>query len=207
MEIKYEKNPILAALKRNRIITSLCAVALGVLFLVWADGSLALISKAIGVILMAGGIATAASHVLRKNLKIAGTFSLLGGVIIAVIGFWIFRNPDMLTGLIPTIVGVIVTISGVTDIFETLTLARQKYGRWWLSLIFAIATTALGLFLVFNPLAIAALLIRICGAVMIFDGASDLWIASRIDTVIRDAVQDSTVIDGEAVEIDEDKTE
>ena len=100
----------------------------------------------------------------------------------------IFAAGAMLIGIIllvwPStsllIMGILVMISGLINLGETFVLTRNKYGKWWISLIVSIVTIAAGIFLVRNAFNLASLITRIAGGILVFDGISDLWVVSRL---------------------------
>lgn len=199
MNNKPQRDEKLKAFKRNRIIITICAIVLGVLFVIWADRSLEVISQTIGIIILIGGVVIVVSNLVKRNTAFFSMASIVVGIVVAVIGIWIFLNPRVLSEVIPILIGVVVVASGLTDFWETVTLARQSYAKWWLSLILSIATIALGVLLIMRPFSAAKVLIRLCGLVMIFDGVSDLWMVSRISTVIENTIKDAEAIDADDI--------
>ena len=70
--------------------------------------------------------------------------------------------------------------TSLINLGETFVLTRNKYGKWWISLIVSIVTIAAGIFLVRNAFNLASLITRIAGGILVFDGISDLWVVSRL---------------------------
>ena len=117
-------------------------------------------------------------------------------------------NPKFLVALVPTIMGIIIIISGVVNLGETITIHREHGDGTLASFILAVLTIALGLLIFFNPFHTAALLVRVLAIVMIFNGISDLWIISRITGTIKDVEQDLKAVDTEGEFVDSgDKAE
>ena len=54
-------------------------------------------------------------------------------------------------------------------------LKRVDYPRWWLILVFALISIALGAILIWNPFAAASTLMMFVGASLCADGIMSLW--------------------------------
>ena len=181
----------------NRAIFSAGAIALGIVLLIWPAGSLVIIAKCVGIILAVGGIAAGVMY-YRDHESAVKSFLLVLALVMLICGVVIFLHPAELVKLFPTIVGILVMISGLINLGETFVLSRSKYGKWWISLIIAVITIALGVFIINKAFSLAALITRIAGGVLIFDGASHLWVISRISKASKEF---ESTVDGSAVEV------
>ena len=181
----------------NRAIFSVCAAVLGIVLLIWPAGSLLIIAKCIGVFLAGGGIAAGFMY-YRDHDSAMKSVLLILAVVMLICGVVIFLHPEELIKLFPTIVGILVMVSGLINLGETFVLSRSKYGKWWVSLIIAVITIALGVFIVNKAFSLATLITRIAGGVLIFDGVSHLWVISRIYKTSGGA---GTTVEGSAVEV------
>ena len=181
--------------KTNRLIFAIGALVIGIILLVWPGKSLMILGKCVGGLLAVGGLASAFLFI-KDHETASRSLLLVMAVIMLICGIVIFLHPDELVKLIPTIMGILVVISGVINLGETFLLNRRKYGRWWITLLVALATIAGGIFLISNAFNLAALITRIAGGILIFDGASDLWVLSRIHVSEK-----NEAVDVEAVEV------
>lgn len=181
----------------NRAIFSAGAIVLGIVLLIWPAGSLLIIAKCVGIILAVGGIAACVMY-YRDHESAIRSFLLVLALVMLICGGVIFLHPEELVKLIPTIVGILVMFSGLINLGETFILSHSKYGKWWISLIIAIITIGLGIFIINKAFSLAALITRIAGGVLIFDGASHLWVLSRIYKTSKEA---GSTVDGTAVEV------
>lgn len=178
----------------NRLVFCIGAIVIGSVFLIWPGKSLLLLAKCVGIVLAAGGIMAAVLYI-QDHADVWKIILLILGAIMLICGIVIFLHPDDLVKLIPTIMGVLVIISGVVNLGETLTLTRKHYARWWLSLLVALITIGLGVLLITKAFGIAAVITRVIGGVLVFDGLSDLWVVSRVSKAMKQAVQDASAID------------
>lgn len=193
--------------RTSRILFSIGAIALGIIFLIWPSSSLIVLAKIVGVILAAGGIVGIINFVTDKNAVYKG-FLLVVGICMIVIGIWIFRAPGNLVRLIPIVFGILVLVSGAVNMAETIDLGRYHYNMWWLSLVLGIVTILFGVLLITKPFGVASFITQLVGISLIFDGVSDLWIVSRISRAaktVKDAVQDAEAVDTTGTFVDDKK--
>ena len=98
------------------------------------------------------------------------------------------------------IIGVVVLIHGVHNVIQAIDLQKENYDKWWIALLFGILTVIFGGVLVYNPFGAVEMVVRMIGIFLIYDGASDMWILSRVFKVKRDKEK---IIDAEYVDLDE----
>lgn len=188
--------------RRDRILFSAGAIILGLILLIWPGGSLLLLGRCIGLILLAGGAVSAVLFLTDRDSSVRAFLMVMAAVMI-LSGIAIIRHPDDLIKLIPTCIGVLVLFSGIVNLGETFTLTKRKYGRWWISLLGAAVTVAVGLLLITRAFGAAAFITRIAGAVLTACGVKDLLVMRRVSSALRDAEQ--KIVDVDAVVIDETK--
>lgn len=187
-------------LKTNFLVDAIILVVLGLVLIFMPGVTLELLTKFIGgLVLFAGAVAVLSGILSKKQNVLEKNSSLTVGLIISVIGAWILINPHFFVSIIPVIAGVIILFSGLTNLGQTISLGKNKYGNWWIALILAIGTIAAGVFLVFKPFLAAAYLVRIIGAALVYNGVSNLWIISRMNKVEK--VNGQIVVDVESKDV------
>ncbi len=160
------------------------SLILGILLLLWPGSALRAVSYVAGVIVMAGGITSILAHFRSRNIGGGSAINLIVGIIVTLAGGWIFLHPEDFAAIIPTAIGYLIVLSGITNLLQTFTLSRAHYRRWWLSLLAAVLTIFMGMFLVNHAIGIAATMVRLAGAFLLFNGISDLWIGRRVDQYV-----------------------
>lgn len=160
------------------------SLILGILLLLWPGSALRAVSYVAGVIVMAGGITSILAHFRSRNMGGGSAINLIVGIIVTLAGGWIFLHPEDFAAIIPTAIGYLIVLSGITNLLQTFTLSRAHYRKWWLSLLAAVLTIFMGMFLVNHAIGIAATMVRLAGAFLLFNGISDLWIGRRVDQYV-----------------------
>lgn len=103
--------------------------------------------------------------------------------------------------IIPVVIGVIVVIHGVHNLFQAIELCKEKYDKWWVALLLGIVTIGFGVLLIYNPFEAVSTMVVLIGVFLIFDGISDIWIISRISKTAKAVVETVAALDVEAVEV------
>lgn len=194
----------LKRIKTNSIVTAILYAALGLVLLVWPSLSASIICTAIGAVLLVCGIVDFIIFLLHRDGSLYASSHLIIGIILAVMGVYVMTHPNLVSVVVPRIVGILICIHGVSDLGDALTLHRNGYFRWTAALILGILTLAMGLLLVLKPFTAFATVVRIIGLFLLYDGISDIWITSRVSKVLRQA---KSAAEAEATAVDVDFTE
>ena len=188
------------SLKWNYIIEALIMVVIGIALIIWPQGSLAVMAKALAVLLTLAGVIMVTSYFVHKERSLVKSGGLAFGIAISAIGAWMFLNPSPFIDFVPRLFGVFIIASGLTNLSQTLSLIRCSYRLWWLSLVFGLLTIILGGVLLFNPKFAENILVALIGVFLVFDGVTNIWTASRVSKFSR--AVDQEVRDREAIDVE-----
>lgn len=190
----------LKGLKANYTVSAGLCMALGLVLLIWPGTTTRLVCMLLGSVLLAYGGFQTVVCLINKEKTFFSQGMLIFGIVVAVVGLWILLRPEMIIMAVPLIIGVLIIIHGVHNVIQAVELQKEAYDKWWLALFFGILTVIFGGLLVYNPFEAAEAAIRIIGISLIYDGASDMWILSRVFKVKR---HKEKVIDAEYVDLDD----
>ena len=193
---------ILKKIKTNVIVSAFICIALGVILVFWPGLSVKVVCMAIGAVLVINGISRLLNFIFGRDGSVFSQMNLVMGIIITVIGGWILLQPGTIIAMIPILVGIIIVIHGINNLQQSVSLCQNRYYKWWIALLLGIITIGFGVLLVFNPFAAVDTLIRFIGLFLIYDGASDIWIMSRVSRNVKQARQemDALTVDGKEIE-------
>lgn len=217
--MEKKESAIDSFLKRAKLVTSLWAallIVLGIFLLINPDVVLIVVCRLIGLALLIYGVVLIISSIMAgspKERQQAGFFavsSMVFGIVLVAIGIFIFIRPGTIVGFVSILFAIILFTYGVHDIIEMQYLFRYQDVRWWISLIGAIVTIALGLIILLNPFGSAAVLMQITGIGLIFTGVSGILIngrssryAKKFEKEMRESentdASGNEIIDGQAV--------
>jgi len=134
-------------------------ILLGLLLLFNPDSASALISRLLGWVLIAFGIGFGISAIVSETGR-AG--KVIAAVALAVVGGWLTRNPLALAAWVGRVVGVLLVVDGVQDIFTL----RSRGQRFALPLL----VTVIGVVLILLPMTTTRLVFSLCGGVVLIIG-------------------------------------
>ena len=190
-------------IKANKITAAVLSVVFGVILMIWSGAAITVAFKIFGAVLAVGGIVAVISFLVSHDNSSLGLTSLIGGVVIIVLGAWIFMKPEGLASLFPIIIGIIVIVSGISDIGEAIRMNKTSYSRWYGSLIIGIVMIALGLVLILKPLGVANVIVKMIGIVLILNGVSDLYVIFGISSAAKEAKRAFNTVDAEATVVND----
>ena len=165
---------IIQDMKRNYFVNAVIMVILGLVLVIWPKSLGVLLCYLLGGALILMGIIQLVGFLRSERLGFYNKFSMLMGIVLILLGIWICTQPHIVLSIVPVVVGVIVLLHGVMDIQYTLDIKRTGNTKWWIALITAILTLAVGLVLVFKPFAAYEISMILLGIAMLYDGGSDL---------------------------------
>ena len=183
--VKIKLSNIANQAKKSKLVSGLAYIVLGIVLLFWPVASMAVICRMIGAFLLFVGIFTGATYFTLSQGTPYRILSLVAGVPLALFGLFLFMNPDFLAEFIPIIIGIIVIISGLTTLFDSFTLLKYGYSKWWVSMLFAVVTVIFGIVLIAEPFSAASVATMIIGITAIISGISDIYVATRIKSVVN----------------------
>lgn len=163
-------------LKVNIILSALVCAALGVVLLVWPAQTLDIFCKILAVGLIVIGAVQLTGYFMNRSLH---PFAAPLGVIVLLVGIWIFIRPESIVSLVPIVIGVMLCVHGIQDLRLALETKNNGYDRWWGMIIVAVISLAFGVLCIVNAFGLVTLALQFIGVALIYDGISDLWVAFR----------------------------
>ncbi len=186
-------------------LVSIVSILAGVVFFVFPRTIQNLIAIVLGIVFIILGIVGVISFI-RTEIKTALTsIHLAISAIFAGIGLWMIFNPSFFNQIVITIVGILIILDSILAISQSVALRGAGYIRWWLSFLFGCATALLGALVIAFPFLFGNIAMHIVGAILVYDGISGIWIASRVKKHITNADTEPEYINVEAIDIDDDE--
>ncbi len=164
---------MLKHLKWQEICSALMLGAIGIVLLVKPEMTLELITKTIGVLLMAVGVVFILSFFLRRMPNIDNN-NLVNGVVVAAVGLFVFIRYEIFVDLLPTVLGIGIVISGVLKLQRGFEIRRMRKGSWAWVAVLGLINILLGTLILLNPSVIASFVMQLIGGGLVFSGLFDL---------------------------------
>ncbi len=163
----------------NPVAFSILMILLGVILFVWPGATLNTVITLLGAGLAVGGAITVMNWYRHRGEQrndyvgcTAGLAALLGGV-------FVLSSPQTIKDLAPTLLGLGLLITGVVNLVKALDQRRMQYDRWAVSAVLAGITIVLSIILIAKASFIMDTIVRAIGIMVVYNGVSSCWIATR----------------------------
>ena len=178
------ENPIRAA-KISYIVTSVAFCVLGVLLIVLRNWSVSFIGVVTGIMLIAFGIVKLLGYFSKDLYRLAFQFDLSLGLMLAVLGVIILRNPDQAMSFLCLMLGIATMADGLFKLQSALDARRFGLKSWLLILTLAVGAGVVGALLMLRPMQSARALTVLLGIGMMLEGVLNLCVALFSIKIIR----------------------
>lgn len=189
---------ILKKIKADVVLSAVLCIVLGIVLFLYTEQTTSLFCKLLAVVLMIMGAAHLITYATDRE---GNSLRLVSGVIVLLLGVWIFLNPKIIINLIPAIIGVILIFHGVEDLRLAMEAKGGSSSGWISCLVFAIVNLVIGILLIVKAFEAAQVAFKLIGVALIYDGISDIWIVSRTAKAAKEAEQAMNAIDTEGKEL------
>ena len=168
------------AFKTNTFVSAVISILIGLALLFQPGTFTVLACRIIAILVLISGAAAILSYV-RETQKVWRLQALLViGIILVLLGICMLARPAFFISLLPLVLGIIVLVHGLQDASYALNLKKLNDPYWWITLLIAAASIIFAVIVIINPFAAASTVVMMIGAVLIYDGVSDLWIVGRM---------------------------
>lgn len=169
----------LKRIKWSTFLSAIFTLVVGIFLLVRPDTAVTTLSLLVGWALLISGIFSVIQFFAGKTSGSA-YMSIIFGIVCVVLGLWIVLDPGFISDFITVLLGILILAHGAIDLQSSLEYKRLGGSRWWLNLLFAVLTLALGaLVIIFHFNAVKYLMI-LCGISLILDALTDFIIVVRL---------------------------
>ena len=185
----------------NGPLRAVIAMAVGVIMIVFSEDALNIVVKIIAALLLASGIVSLSVGLKKRNDSTSKlmNFNAVVDIVIAVLLF-IFN--DWVSTLIISLVGVVLLLFGLFQIFAMIS-ANRVMRLGFSPFIMPVVVTLVGGFIAFNPLA-KEVMTMIAGGALLFYGITEFISSRRMKKAmdeyevrqaeVRPAEQEETVV-------------
>lgn len=187
----------LKSLQLSVILAAVLYIALGLVLLLWPDLSSTVLCYAFGAVLLLYGVFTLFTLFRSGGTSVAFRLEQVVAAVAAALGLVFLLWPHMILSFLPVVFGVYLVVDSIPAIKRAWEMRRYHYERWAVALALALLGAGLGLFIVFQPWFTAKVLLRIIGAVFVYQGVADLWGIRTITVLVKNAPIEADPIDVE----------
>ncbi|MBO5259992.1 MAG: DUF308 domain-containing protein [Agathobacter sp.] len=182
----------LKEMRADFLLSSVLCIILGIVLIVWSEGTLNFIGRLFALILIVIGAVYLIGYFfngLEKNL------SGIAGAVLLLIGIWIMITPGVVVSVIPIIIGVILIYHGLKQVLLSMESKKYNNSKWGLGLLLAVISIVFGAICISNAFGIMELTSIVIGISLIYNGVSNIWVSWQATKSERNYHNGSTTID------------
>ena len=163
---------------KNKLISAIACIIIGILLIVFRRSALDLLVKIVGLIMIIGGlIVFLGGRVKARSTAGTGISETTLACAAIIVGLIFIIGARGIVNIFPIIMGIILLITGLSNLTGTLTLSDEARGSsWTFSLILSIVVLILGLLVLFHPGAIANAIVFFVGVSVLIGGINQLLV-------------------------------
>ncbi|MDE5742433.1 MAG: DUF308 domain-containing protein [Oscillospiraceae bacterium] len=160
--------------KIGYIVISAALCLLGIMLIAVPDFSAALLGIICGIILTLFGVIKLVGYFSKDLYRLAFQYDLIFGIVLIAVGVVILVRPESVLNFICIALGLTILADGISKI--RISLESKSFGirEWWLILVSAILTSAMGLVLMFRPAQSVRVMMIILGVTLLLEGILNL---------------------------------
>lgn len=164
-------------LQSSPAILSIVLIVLGLILAIWPRATLNIAVTVLAIGLLIGGVSSFLAWQRNKQSTtpvdgVIGAAAAIGGLVLLI---W----PSLIINIIPTVLALAILFNGLVNLFKALDLKKVGHPSWPSSLVMAVITIVAAIFVFANPAFIANNIVRVVGLVLIYNGLTSLFIATR----------------------------
>lgn len=168
----------------GEIVSSVFYLAFGLCLILIPDQTVNIICKIIfGVVMIAAGLYHIVIYTAEK--KKATILDLFTGVIVTVLGIFLFFTPQIVIKILPYLLGAFVLVDSIWKIKGSYRLKKAERGRWKALLIGCLIFIVLGVSLLFYSFLSVSKMILFSGIILTANGVADIVFLIMLRTGIR----------------------
>lgn len=154
----------------NLIVSSVILCIAGLVFMIFSETVVNIIGWVLGSIFCVIGLIYLIGYI-RRQIRLSELFA---GIISLVAGVLILIHPGWVMSLLSVIIGIYVLIEGALKTRISIVAKRQQARGWWVLLVAALLSIAVGILLVFNPFGISRMFIFFVGLALLLNGVENI---------------------------------
>ena len=158
---------------KGEIVSSVFYIAFGLCLILIPDQTVNIICKVIfGLVMIAVGIYHIAIYAAEKEK--ATILDLFTGVIVLVLGVFLFFTPQIVVKILPYLLGAFVLVDSIWKLKGSIRLKKMEQGQWKVLLAGSIIFIILGGLILFFPFVSVPKMLLVCGCILTANGVADL---------------------------------
>lgn len=155
---------------KNKLVLAIISIVLGVILIIRQRSAIDSLVKIVGILLLLAALVFLILFLAKKEKQPS---QLILAIVSFIIGLFFAVRPGLIVNIFPIVMGIILIISGLFDLWHSITAPPGTGGQAFLILISAIVILV-GVLALFRPGAVANAIALFLGLCLLFNGIFDL---------------------------------
>lgn len=183
------------AVKTGYIVISALFCVLGVVLFIMAERCVPWIGRALGIGMVVCGAVKLGGYFSRDLFRLAFQYDLAFGILLIALGVLVLLQPDGAMSFFCIVLGICVLTDGLFKIQIAIDAKRFGITKWWIVMVMAILTVAMGIVLVLRPGESAAVIMLLAGIGIFVEGLLNICVSLCMVKIVKNQYPD--VIEGD----------
>ncbi|MBQ7586698.1 MAG: DUF308 domain-containing protein [Lachnospiraceae bacterium] len=179
-------------------------IILGLVMVIFPQTTMKTFCLSLGAIAAVLGIVSLISYFSRDAVDFVYRYDFVNGVLLILLGLLFIVKMELITELIPVMLGVMVLANGIMKLQHTIDLKRIGFNGWLYVLVFSLLSLLVGAVCILQPDFIASILVILMGISFLFCGLTDFitlfFLSRRLKEFVNGAVKDTVDVTDESYE-------
>ncbi len=173
----------LKAIRLHFTVTAVLEVVLGVVLLIWPLTVVGILAKVVGVLVIAIGAVELVAKIFDESARAAG---ILAGLVLIVLGGWVFFHPTAVVSIVSVLIGVCLILHGIQNFSLALAGKGTDAPKWGWMIFASVAIIFLGVICIVCAIEVVDIALRVAGVFMVLDGLASIFMVHRVNRAERD---------------------
>ena len=183
------------AAKISYIVISSLLCAFGIVMMAMPQLSVTVVGTALGIAMIVFGIVKLVAYFSKDLFRLAFQYDLAFGILLIALGVLVLLQPDGAMSFFCIVLGICVLTDGLFKIQIALDAKRFGIRKWWLVMVMALITVAMGIVLVLRPGESAAVIMLLAGIGLLVEGLLNICVSLCTVKIVKHQYPD--VIEGD----------
>lgn len=192
---------IFKEMNKNAVITAAVYIIVGLILTFFPASTARTIGYAFATVILIVGLGFLYRFIIKETAYCFVGNELVIGIVLVLASIYVYARVESVVSIIPVLLGIVVTVSGITKLQNAIGLRKMQYQGSTAVLVLGILNIFFGIVLIFNPFSAVTTLIMLIGLGLVFSGVTDLvttfWIARNIHKVNK---QEEIIIEAREIE-------
>ena len=157
--------------------------------------SVTVVGTVLGIAMIVFGIVKLAAYFSKDLFRLAFQYDLAFGILLIALGVLVLLQPDCAMSFFCIVLGICVLTDGLFKIQIAIDAKRFGITKWWIVMVMAILTVAMGIVLVLRPGESAAVIMLLAGIGIFVEGLLNICVSLCTVKIVKNQYPD--VIEGD----------